>query len=116
MFVWVFFFFQAEDGIRDIGVTGVQTCALPISAQGKPRAAWPPLLTAYAGALEVVEARHGFWPRERMDPLKRGLPLLDSATAREPGNSEIRYLRLTSCYYLPFFLGRKGSVKEDFEA
>src|SRR3712207_8942031 len=27
-----FFFFQAEDGIRDIGVTGVQTCALPIFA------------------------------------------------------------------------------------
>src|SRR5581483_3600556 len=25
------FFFQAADGIRDIGVTGVQTCALPIS-------------------------------------------------------------------------------------
>src|SRR2546421_7250270 len=29
-----FFFFQAEDGIRDLIVTGVQTCALPIS---KPR-------------------------------------------------------------------------------
>src|SRR5215217_9770669 len=29
-----FFFFQAEDGIRDIGVTGVQTCALPISEHG----------------------------------------------------------------------------------
>src|SRR5215469_23468 len=27
-----FFFFQAEDGIRDLYVTGVQTCALPISA------------------------------------------------------------------------------------
>src|SRR3712207_9402842 len=27
------FFFQAEDGIRDIGVTGVQTCALPISSR-----------------------------------------------------------------------------------
>src|SRR5260370_23765045 len=26
----VFFFFQAEDGIRDSSVTGVQTCALPI--------------------------------------------------------------------------------------
>src|SRR5690349_23025610 len=26
-----FFFFQAEDGIRDLYVTGVQTCALPIS-------------------------------------------------------------------------------------
>ena len=26
----IFFFFQAEDGIRDYKVTGVQTCALPI--------------------------------------------------------------------------------------
>src|SRR5690606_39440652 len=31
-FFAVFFFFQAEDGIRDFHVTGVQTCALPISA------------------------------------------------------------------------------------
>src|SRR2546422_6381581 len=29
----IFFFFQAEDGIRDVAVTGVQTCALPISAR-----------------------------------------------------------------------------------
>src|SRR2546429_2634212 len=29
-FVLFFFFFQAEDGIRDVAVTGVQTCALPI--------------------------------------------------------------------------------------
>src|SRR2546430_8925344 len=29
---YVFFFFQAEDGIRDLTVTGVQTCALPICA------------------------------------------------------------------------------------
>src|SRR3712207_4720093 len=31
LIVCCFFFFQAEDGIRDIGVTGVQTCALPIA-------------------------------------------------------------------------------------
>src|SRR5699024_11763057 len=30
----IFFFFQAEDGIRDRNVTGVQTCALPICALG----------------------------------------------------------------------------------
>src|SRR2546430_4421204 len=30
-FFCFFFFFQAEDGIRDLTVTGVQTCALPIS-------------------------------------------------------------------------------------
>src|SRR2546430_11477372 len=31
-----FFFFQAEDGIRDLTVTGVQTCALPISFTVQP--------------------------------------------------------------------------------
>src|SRR2546429_5527464 len=31
--LWFFFFFQAEDGIRDVAVTGVQTCALPICYQ-----------------------------------------------------------------------------------
>src|SRR3989454_12847136 len=30
LFILFFFFFQAEDGIRDYKVTGVQTCALPI--------------------------------------------------------------------------------------
>src|SRR5699024_11355502 len=36
-----FFFFQAEDGIRDRNVTGVQTCALPISL-GSESKAWSP--------------------------------------------------------------------------
>src|SRR5690554_7137454 len=34
---FVFFFFQAEDGIRDADVTGVQTCALPICLRPKIR-------------------------------------------------------------------------------
>src|SRR2546429_6557928 len=37
----VFFFFQAEDGIRDVAVTGVQTCALPISNCHRWRRWWP---------------------------------------------------------------------------
>src|SRR5215210_1786161 len=36
----IFFFFQAEDGIRDTSVTGVQTCALPISCGGSASSAW----------------------------------------------------------------------------
>src|SRR2546429_7025609 len=39
-----FFFFQAEDGIRVVAVTGVQTCALPISATTLE------MLSAFAGA------------------------------------------------------------------
>src|SRR5256885_5841586 len=38
----VFFFFQAEDGIRDYKVTGVQTCALPISPTTAAPAPAPP--------------------------------------------------------------------------
>src|SRR6266436_9319651 len=36
-----FFFFQAEDGIRDVAVTGVQTCALPICRSGNRGRARP---------------------------------------------------------------------------
>src|SRR3989454_5119440 len=36
--MFFFFFFQAEDGIRDYKVTGVQTCALPILSPGRARA------------------------------------------------------------------------------
>src|SRR5689334_23914653 len=38
LFLAIFFFFQAEDGIRDGTVTGVQTCALPISPRRPPPA------------------------------------------------------------------------------
>src|SRR5256885_6929796 len=58
----MYFFFQAEDGIRDYKVTGVQTCALPISPQTKSRRqSEPPWHRAleetcrmgYAGAVAV---------------------------------------------------------------
>src|SRR5205823_8303763 len=41
---FVFFFFQAEDGIRDKLVTGVQTCALPISMSSTAPVMAPPLV------------------------------------------------------------------------
>src|SRR2546430_4797391 len=37
-----YFFFQAEDGIRDLTVTGVQTCALPIWPSSPPTWCWTP--------------------------------------------------------------------------
>src|SRR5256885_8670604 len=45
------FFFQAEDGIRDYKVTGVQTCALPISpARTRATTCQPFFAAAYLGA------------------------------------------------------------------
>lgn len=80
------------------------------------RELYPDLERAYQGALAVVEAKHALWPPAKLDHLKRAAPLLDSAVARSPNHPEIRYLRLMSCYYLPFFFGRKWSVDADFQA
>src|SRR6267378_5990246 len=70
-----FFFFQAEDGIRDLYVTGVQTCALPISGDDdKPWAmdaydAWMPVDLYVGGAehavLHLLYAR--FWHKVLFD-------------------------------------------------
>src|SRR6266511_5365220 len=47
--IFFFFFFQAEDGIRDFHVTGVQTCALPISEPDPPDHPGAPGLVHGAG-------------------------------------------------------------------
>src|SRR5256884_3961694 len=44
-----YFFFQAEDGIRDVAVTGVQTCAIPISGSS-PRSAPAPRRSSSSGS------------------------------------------------------------------
>src|SRR5690349_22196666 len=56
---FVFFFFQAEDGIRDLYVTGVQTCALPIF--------WVVAMVSAleADVVEVLEAEPADEPRPR---------------------------------------------------
>src|SRR2546426_7981197 len=46
VYIHRFFFFQAEDGIRDYKVTGVQTCALPISGRRQCRSSPPSSLPA----------------------------------------------------------------------
>src|SRR2546425_9664484 len=76
--MYVFFFFQVEDGIRDKLVTGVQTCALPISgllAEGPYQtflavAVFTMLLTPF-----LLEAGAALVDRiERVVPLDRLLP------------------------------------------
>src|SRR3712207_7043035 len=67
----MFFFFQAEDGIRDIGVTGVQTCALPIFGTG-PRGhviAWDRVDVGLETALELMELEGevGLRPAEALE-------------------------------------------------
>src|SRR5216683_7413868 len=80
MFFLFFFFFQAEDGIRDLIVTGVQTCALPIS---------PPLRAGLrSGGGRRRSARH----RGRLErEVPRGCGLLPEGRAG-PGRASVEHL------------------------
>src|SRR2546422_3431486 len=85
-----YFFFQAEDGIRDVAVTGVQTCALPISQsrvaevrRARPEAeAWLGLLEAALGESEDGARWEAAVPKPAADrPVKA--PLLSRAERSE---------------------------------
>src|SRR3989442_9253494 len=68
-----FFFFQAEDGIRDADVTGVQTCALPISRGASRPDSSPAPLRPDEGEDEV-EVRSGAGEESGRDaPRERAL-------------------------------------------
>src|SRR2546430_4698901 len=71
-----FFFFQAEDGIRDLTVTGVQTCALPICSE-------PQNLISFTfrmrdgnecGGSHEEDGRQHFVGRLQDDPLREDRP------------------------------------------
>src|SRR5215813_11086879 len=68
--MYFFFFFQAEDGIRDADVTGVQTCALPILAG---------ISSEYLQRLEQGRDRHP--STEVLDSIARALRMDAKATA-----------------------------------
>src|SRR5256885_4566749 len=69
------FFFQAEDGIRDYKVTGVQTCALPIFE--------PDLVLE--GAVEIDRAHHHLRQRERAPELSDEAGRVECRSARQLG-------------------------------
>src|SRR5690606_40074081 len=81
---FLFFFFQAEDGIRDFHVTGVQTCALPISDR--------PALDGCEGLLHlfpwrtVIVADHP----EKQRNERTELECLDNPGVEPPARSEER--------------------------
>src|SRR5437773_11929759 len=75
------FFFQAEDGIRDRDVTGVQTCALPISYQRRSGGADSGSSTRRIGAGTYGEAHSKRTP---------SFPRLSSHLAERPVRSEER--------------------------
>src|SRR2546430_4465383 len=84
----VFFFFQAEDGIRDLTVTGVQTCALPIWDHSVVTRGPNPCICPHPRARHV--RRPGALARARHDSRKRASAWLARERARAATRSEER--------------------------
>src|SRR3712207_6918273 len=82
------FFFQAEDGIRDIGVTGVQTCALPIFIEEDGMVSVDPVGTPDNDPIVMTDPYNGTgpqlnapWGLDRTD--QRFLPLTRTYRSEE---------------------------------
>src|SRR6266498_4650471 len=85
MIMWWFFFFQAEDGIRDADVTGVQTCALPISRRRPRRRPGPRRGRAWWPPARPTARRTRRTPRpDRRRRIASAPPRPGSAAARRP--------------------------------
>src|SRR2546430_8560731 len=72
----IFFFFQAEDGIRDLTVTGVQTCALPISVivfRAKRPAATAYKPSVFCGKIALARLSYGGYMKIQLPPGKYSL-------------------------------------------
>src|ERR1041385_2437691 len=73
--VHVPFLFEAEDGIRGVAVTGVQTCALPISMPLIDDAGMEAVHETVGGEFDLLLGRRtydnwiGYWPRHEDDPI-----------------------------------------------
>src|SRR5260370_42361388 len=74
----LFFFFQAEDGIRDSSVTGVQTCALPISLEYavtiEDPTVWTRPWTAKVGFTKQSDEQNRIYYEPRCNEGNFGLP------------------------------------------
>src|SRR2546422_5537604 len=82
------FFFQAEDGIRDVAVTGVQTCALPIFLTfGRPGVPRPSLLVL--DRLASILNTLNITPRSFLSAHSTGLPVMQPR-APHPRSEERR--------------------------
>src|SRR3712207_8460324 len=77
-------FFQAEDGIRDIGVTGVQTCALPICSPCSTRKSRPTTVRVSPRSSPPFVKTNGDLMRRYTLDLRQGGPLTVADLAQLP--------------------------------
>src|SRR5256886_12929133 len=105
-----FFVFQAEDGIRDLTVTGVQTCALPISYLETPLAK-PQLVEATCEGRVLTEPRGtgGFGYDPLFFSLDLALSFAEAPLPAKQRSEERRVGKECRSRWVPYHLKKKKS-------
>src|SRR5688572_32414645 len=103
-----FFFFQAEDGIRDLTVTGVQTCALPISSSASSMVA----LSRHAPLRRASRVSPKVRTPSRLGlPMRRATPI--RARPATPRSEERRVGKECRSRWSPYHEKKKGQKNEE---
>ena len=73
-----------------------------------------PVVEAYSGSLELLDAARtwAIWNKRKL--ANDGLAKMDQAVSRAPGNLEARFIRAASTWHLPFFYKRREQAADDF--
>jgi len=73
-----------------------------------------PVVDAYSGSLELLDAARtwALWDKRRL--ANEGLKKMDQAVNRAPGDLEARFIRAASTWHLPFFYKRREQAASDF--
>lgn len=67
------------------------------------------LAITYIGSLEMIKGKHAFWPHTKLKHVDNGIEIMNKGLNYDPDNIESLFVYGSTCYYLPFFLG-KGSL------
>jgi len=70
----------------------------------------------YIGALTAIKGKFSLIPILKYTYVKKGLSLMDKGIEHCPDDLESLFIRGSTCFYLPFFFGRKDDAQEDFKS
>lgn len=78
------------------------------------KSVYPGESAAYLAGFEALKAKNALWPIDKWNLAQSALSKMDKAVEEHPQNIEVRFIRASTCYYLPFFFNRKDQVIQDF--
>jgi len=70
--------------------------------------------TVLLGSALTMRARDAFWPKTRLDYVKKGIKMMDAAVQLAPEDPDVRLVRAINNFHMPKFMERDEIAKADF--